>query len=407
MNGFLGKTCRTLLHLLAYAVCTIWPPSKKHVVFGSWLGTLFADNPKYLLLYLANKQDLHLHWIGKSSIEETIPKLPNVDFSTSRTPKAWFNILRSRYMVCSHAHFFDLTSLPLFHGRHCLNLWHGTPIKYLGKGLAEHQAREREKIGWLDRFCRFLAKPRSISTPVSSARMGELLAMQNENNFGNFLPFGTPRNDFLLNNRDNVELQRNLREKYARLLGFDPRRKIVLYLPTYRSSGKDVFAFYDLKEPETTAFVKILDDNNAVLIEKHHWMTYVQHPLPPTPSFSIVIPGDRQNSVDTQELLFIADILVSDYSGAYIDFGLLGRPCIHFVYDLDEYRDRDSGLAYDLNQVAAGPIVKTLPDLLETLAELLARPVFNPAPRYHEIVEYEKGHSCEQLARFMGLKTHE
>ena len=237
--------------------------------------------------------------------------------------------------------------------------------------------------------------------------MGELLAMQNENNFGTFLPFGTPRNDFLLNNRDNIDLQRNLREKYARLLGFDPSRKIVLYLPTYRSSGKDVFAFYDLKEPESAAFAKILDDNNAVLIEKHHWMTYVQHPLPPTPSFSIVIPGDWQNSVDTQELLIAADILVSDYSGAYIDFGLLKRPCIHFAYDLEEYRDRDSGLAYDLNQVAAGPIVKTLPDLLETLSKLLARPEFSPAPRYHEIVEYENGHSCEQLARFMGLKTHE
>ncbi len=230
--------------------------------------------------------------------------------------------------------------------------------------------------------------------------------MQNEDNFGSFLPFGTPRNDFLLNNRDNVELQRNLREKYAQLLGFDPSRKIVLYLPTYRSSGKDVFAFYDLKEPESVAFAKILDDNNAVLLEKHHWMTYVQHPLPPRPSFSRAIPGDRQNSVDTQELLLISDILVSDYSGVYIDFGLLERPCIHFVYDFKEYCDKDSGLAYDIEQVAAGPIVKTLPELLSTLSYLLERPAFTPAPHFHELVEYETGHACEQLVRFMGLKSH-
>ncbi len=229
--------------------------------------------------------------------------------------------------------------------------------------------------------------------------------MQNENNFGTFLPFGTPRNDFLLNNRDNIDLQRNLREKYARLLGFDPSRKIVLYLPTYRSSGKDVFAFYDLKEPESAAFAKILNDNNAVLIEKHHWMTYVQHPLPPTPSFSIVIPGDRQNIVDTQELLLTADILISDYSGVYIDFGLLERPCIHFAYDLNQYRDRDSGLAYDLNQVAAGPIVKTLPELLSTLTDLLEHPAFTPAPHFHELVTYETGHACEQLVRFLELKS--
>ena len=408
MRDLLKQALRFPFLFFIRMASVIWPSSPKHIALSAWWGTLYSDNPKYLFLYLANRSDLHFHWIGDKGLADKLPQFSNTDFSEKGSIRAFLNILSSKYVICTHAYFLDFSSLPMFSRKLCLNVWHGIPVKFFGNGLRSHDESKTAQRLIVDSLYKWLTKPPfQIVTPVASKRMAELCSMQNNNNFGEFLPVGTPRNDFLVNNRNNSSLLSELRHKYANMLGFDADKKIILYMPTFRSSGKNVFAFYELEEPKLSFFKVMTHEHNAVLIEKHHWMTYVQHPLVHQSDATIAITKDQQTEVDVQELLLITDILICDYSSAYIDFGLLERPCIHFTYDLEEYAKKDSGLAYDIEQVAAGPIVRTFSELLDKLSELLSTPVFQPAPHFHDLIEYETGHACEQLARFMGIKVGE
>ena len=163
----------------------------------------------------------------------------------------------------------------------------------------------------------------------------------------------------------------------------------------------DVFAFYKLSGEDQGEWKRVLDSFNAVIVEKHHYGTYAKYPLLEGSKCSIAISAELQKAVDVQELLLVADILISDYSGAYIDFGLLKKPVVHFAYDLNQYCTVDSGLAYDLKDIAAGTIVSTSNELMTRIKEILITPKFLPAKSFHELVEYEKGCSSIKLCNFI------
>ena len=63
------------------------------------------------------------------------------------------------------------------------------------------------------------------------------------------------------------------------------------------------------------------------------------------------------SNIDTQELLLMTDLLVTDYSGCYVDFLMLDRPILHFAYDRQYYEKADRGLYFNLDEVAGGAIV--------------------------------------------------
>ena len=51
---------------------------------------------------------------------------------------------------------------------------------------------------------------------------------------------------------------------------------------------------------------------------------------------------DRDAAIDVNDLLFVVDLLITDYSSIVFEFSTLGRPMLFFAYDLDEYiADRD------------------------------------------------------------------
>ena len=81
---------------------------------------------------------------------------------------------------------------------------------------------------------------------------------------------------------------------------------------------------------------------------------------------------------------------------------MLHRPCIHFVYDYDEYKSQDSGLAYDLSEVAAGPCVRTLGEIENVLKKALEDSCcVEQKNGYYGLVEFERGNCCEQILEFM------
>ncbi|MDK2599910.1 CDP-glycerol glycerophosphotransferase family protein [Bacillus stercoris] len=89
---------------------------------------------------------------------------------------------------------------------------------------------------------------------------------------------------------------------------------------------------------------------------------------------------------DIRELYFVSDILITDYSSVFFDFGSLKKPIIFFVPDIDIYRDKLRGFYYDFESEAPGPLLMTTEEVIESIYEVES---FDYSTNYN----YQKFHS--------------
>ena len=72
---------------------------------------------------------------------------------------------------------------------------------------------------------------------------------------------------------------------------------------------------------------------------------------------------DVSESMNIEDLLFVSDICITDYSSLIFEYSLFERPMFFFAFDLDEFYDY-RGFFYDYTDFAPGPIVKTTEGLI-------------------------------------------
>ena len=63
------------------------------------------------------------------------------------------------------------------------------------------------------------------------------------------------------------------------------------------------------------------------------------------------------------ELLFVSDICITDYSSLIFEYALLEREMIFFAFDIDEYLDW-RGFYYPYDELVPGPICKTTDEVI-------------------------------------------
>lgn len=64
-----------------------------------------------------------------------------------------------------------------------------------------------------------------------------------------------------------------------------------------------------------------------------------------------IVPGSYENIIQvedftTNEMMCVADLLITDYSSVIFEFSLLDKPMVFYCYDYDEY-NRDFYLDYE------------------------------------------------------------
>ena len=71
------------------------------------------------------------------------------------------------------------------------------------------------------------------------------------------------------------------------------------------------------------------------------------------------------------DLYLAADLLITDYSSMMFDYSVTRRPMIFFTPDFDEYTNpKVRGVYFDLEEVAAGPVVRTPKEVVELLGSI-------------------------------------
>ncbi|MFC6931884.1 CDP-glycerol glycerophosphotransferase family protein [Actinomadura yumaensis] len=143
------------------------------------------------------------------------------------------------------------------------------------------------------------------------------------------------------------------------------RRKVALYAPTWRDDKFYRRGKYRLDlRLDLEALWRELGEEYAVLVRRH-------------PNIVDRVPEAGRDFVfdvslypEMQELLLVADVLVTDYSSAMFDFAVTGRPMLFFTYDLESYRDSLRGFYFDFEAEAPGPLLSTSAQVVDALKDL-------------------------------------
>ena len=399
-------TIKAVANLIVYWLSALFPRDSHLAVFGAWDGDRYCDNPKYLMLYLLEHSDIKCVWIGKEKVRAELPQHPRLRFAVKGSWLSFWLLVRARFWFFCH-YVGDVSNVYLDNGAVLVNLWHGIPLKYMGAKTPYALAHPdiRHGLRALRHAIFSKLKPTDIIWTVSSSPMMSKIMVESFPWFFAYeriLEYGTPRNDFLIKHASDTSLILQLKEKYCELLGIPRGKKIILYLPTWRMTDDAVFSFYGLSSDKQVELSEMLAENDAVLVEKHHHATLSRHPVCASSSpWLKVVSSELHDRIDPQELYLISDMLITDYSSAFFDYAVLKRPCLHFMYDYERYRDYDSGFACDIKAVAAGPCVFRFDELFGEINRLIRNPEFKPASGLQKMLEFETGECSRQILAFM------
>ncbi len=345
------------------------------IAFGSWCGELYIDNSRYLLEYINRnnpESQYHLVWVGEAHIRDELPE--GVQFVQINSFRSILVLLKCKYMFFVQMHRADICKYNVYRKAVLCYLDHGIGLKkWAMDAPGYHGELEKKNFHFLPRLFftvmgEFLTYDYIVSAGELHKKNYQSALRYRASEDTEFLVTGTPRNDFLVHGTSEEAM--HLKKKYASLLGFDTDKRVIIYLPTFRRLVDEVQSFSNRDVHEMQRLEEMLRSHNAVLLEKNHFVAnkFACNSHPYTSSEVVKI----QTQVNVQELLLFADIQISDYSGCILDYLLMDRPIIHFAYDLEQYRAKDSGLYFPIDDFAAGKVAQTFDEVVAELDDLLS-----------------------------------
>lgn len=235
-----------------------------------------------------------------------------------------------------------------------LNTWHGASLNFVGNAV---KGRNDFDFRYIDYFCYNGEYEREFIKRDFNVRDEALI------------PTGYPRNDELY---DATEQRKDkLRDKFNIPKG----KRIVLYAPTWRESEDSGESFKLAPPIDWHKWEDRLGGEYIVFLRTHPYTTELMNV-----KFNDFVK-DYTNYPYVNDLLIVADVLISDYSCIQFDYAILERPQVCYGYDYNEYKS-ERGFYIDLENDMPNGVMKNEDEVIEYLVTL----------------NYEK--ECAKAARF-------
>lgn len=172
------------------------------------------------------------------------------------------------------------------------------------------------------------------------------------------LPYGLPRLDnFLDKERIDVTV-RKLHNKYPVLKG----KKVILFAPTFRGKGQKS-ASYPWSKIDLEKTYELCKKDNYIFVFKMHPFIRKRIEIPEEYKDRII---DLSDYSDINDLLYLADILITDYSSTIYDFSMLKRPILFYTFDIEQY-ELINKVHRPIKEYAPGKVCLTYDELLEAI----------------------------------------
>ena len=138
--------------------------------------------------------------------------------------------------------------------------------------------------------------------------------------------------------------------------------RIIVFAPTFRGAGqKDAYYPYEDFFDFATLYELCERTNSYFVFEMHHFIK----DAPPIPESYRSRLKDLSEE-DLNDLLYAADMLVTDYSSCFYDFLPQGKPVVFYVPDKEIY-ELVHGVHQTIDDAAPGEICNTFEELVQTL----------------------------------------
>lgn len=173
----------------------------------------------------------------------------------------------------------------------------------------------------------------------------------------NFLPLGMARLDGFL---DEDVIKSKTEEFYAA----HPEckgKKLILFSPTFRGSGQKK-AHYDYSQLDIDRIYEFCGDE-YIWAFKMHPFTHNKPKIPEEYGDRII---DLTQEKNINDLYYVTDIMITDYSSAYYEFSLMERPILFFTYDREVY-EIVRGVHKSIKETAPGKVCDTFDELMTAL----------------------------------------
>ncbi|MEV8182924.1 CDP-glycerol glycerophosphotransferase family protein [Specibacter sp. NPDC078692] len=380
-NGLTSPQENRLSYLQFYKNLSI---KYKHVFFESNHGASLTCSPLSILESLLN-DDNYIDYTFVCVVNDR-HKTPQNIFQDSRViivQKDSESYLR--YLATCKYLVNNSTFPPYFirkDGQRYLNTWHGTPLKAMGKyvksGAFEHKNVARN----------FLHTTHLI---VPNDHTAEVLieAHDVKGHFkGKIGLTGYPRID------KTMDTSHEKRIRMLQSLGISPDtdKPVVFYAPTWRGG----LAVKDREFDDG----QLLQDIQGLVSDRYHLVFRAHHFAEEFISSSNIDAIIPSGEIDTNDILSLVDVLITDYSSVFFDYMATGKKMIFYAYDLDEYRD-SRGFCLDIEDMP-GPICKSLSDVCLAIDSALAKSVPSENYRHCQSIytPMEDGNATERAIAF-------
>ncbi|NTW71644.1 MAG: hypothetical protein HGA49_05320 [Eubacteriaceae bacterium] len=170
-------------------------------------------------------------------------------------------------------------------------------------------------------------------------------------------PTGIPRTDVFFDKEYEESTKADLYKAYPELLG----KKVIMFAPTFRGNGAKT-AYYDFDQINYEKLYEMCGDEYVVIFKMH---PFVKKGLEYPAEYEGVF-YDMSENREINDLLFITDLMITDYSSTCFDYSLLNKPMLFFAYDLEDYISKRD-FYYDFESFVPGKICRTFDDLLEAI----------------------------------------
>lgn len=283
------------------------------ILYESFNGAGMIDNPYGIFKAFEKRSDFedYIHiWVISNYDKEWFniiqySQYKNIKFIIYGSDDYLYYLSVAKYLInnCTFPPYFTKKEEQIY-----INTWHGITNKYLGYDVPNSNMDMGNTIrNFLS--CDYIIAANTFMTDVYK-RAYKLDGLW----CGEYIECGQPRNDLICVDKEYV-----IKKLLSYGINIDVNKKIILYAPTWSGT---------LSHPDRIDFDEVRKALNIngyqVLIKAHHVNYDKMHQYVPS-------------GVDTNELLSICDILVTDYSSIYYDWLLLNKPIIFYAPNYDKY----------------------------------------------------------------------
>ena len=294
------------------------------IVFVSYFGDYYNDNPLKISEVLQNYKDIDIVWCLRDgvahsdSIRTVLPGSFSYIYELA-TARVWVDNCRKNKWIRKRE------------GQFYIQTWHGN----LGNKRVEKAALETLEKDYIERAIR---DAKYTDVMISGSTFFTNLCYKYFWYEGKVLECGTPRLDIFFENRESIKA--TVRKK----LRINEKDCVVLYAPTFRADHRT--DCYDIDFSALAKAIKRVYNQDACFLMRLHPNVANENF---TNDYSDILIDVTQYQ-NLYELIMASDIVISDYSSLSFEAGLLKMPIMLYTPDLEEYKI-ERGFYWDIEEL--------------------------------------------------------